>query len=261
MTNDVRTRGLVMTAVVTTSAWWIAAGENDASRSAFDDRATAQLVSSKVLDAEIKSRIELLASQLKSPDYFDRIKKRILPQHGGMLACLALAYAQHPATTDDEHRAALLAIGRAAKELAAAPTYDEAKSAWGRIQAADAGVVHEAATARTAASWGTLIGTHPLMAEIDKQSRTLGKAFRGNKYTGEERHHLALLTLLTLPLDETDYGFADDDDRVQWQDFSRDLREHTLAAATALQNDDKPAATKSFLAAQKVCADCHSAFR
>ncbi len=214
------------------------------------------------LVAEADAKIKSLEEGLASDKTYLEVKGTKLPTDAGVLAVLAQAVAE------SEEKAAWQAtaadVREAAKAVASAKSYDDAKKGLEGIKAAIGGT---AAGAKPEAEWNKLCGLGKVMKEINGRAGKLRRATRKKDATETEfadaARDASVMAILGLAAhdDTHEVKSGKAEDIAEWKKFSKEFQAQMTAASAAFKKKDMAAAGDAWKKGNAACTDCHAKFR
>jgi hypothetical protein len=180
-----------------------------------------------------------------------------LKASASLLAVIGQALAEHP--QDSKLKAAGPSLRDAAIALARSENYDDAKSAWPKVQAALAGKADGKVPVDF--DWAKLSKMHPAMEEMNARSSQLRRLLRRPKDAAVDSRHASAIALLAVTAYADTHEVKNPADLPQWRELATALQQHMSAAAAAIKAKDTMQATQRFQAGMETCTKCHDAFQ
>lgn len=215
----------------------------------------------EVLAAEAEAQSAKLGELLATKEAYealqaDVLKKKQVPQVGGIISIVAQTLAEHPEKSKSKINATALRDAGLAVQKSA--SYEEAQQAHEKVKAALAGM-GEAGTVEH--DWDKLTEMHPMMEEVNLRSAQLGRSLRRPRDLEQPIRDATLLALLAVVMEHDTHPVADPSKVGQWKKYSVTYRDSMIKVADALRAEDTAAARAAYFAGVRACDFCHEDFR
>lgn len=206
------------------------------------------------LAAEAAAKGTEIETQLASADAYQEATDKVR-QSASLLAVLGQALAEHP--QDSPLKKSGPDLRDAAIVIARAKTYEDAKAALPKLQAALKG---ESSGAAAEFNWAKLTRMHPAMEEMNQRSSQLRRVLRRPKDPAADSRHALAIAVLAVATHADTHEVKNPADTPKWHAFAAQLQQHFSDTAAKIQAKDTAAANTAFLAGMATCKECHEVF-
>ena len=214
------------------------------------------------LVAEAEAKIKSLDEALASDKSYLESKGTTIPKEAGVLAVLAQAVVESEEKAAWQPSAADLRD--AAKSVASAKSYDEAKKGLAAIKEAHSG---KTSGAKAEAEWNHLAGLGKVMKEVNVRNGKLRRAARMKTLTADQADEFSrdasVLAVLALAAQEDTHEVKSGkaEDIAEWKKFAKEFQTQMTAASAAFKKQDVSAASDAWKKGNAACNDCHAKYR
>lgn len=215
----------------------------------------------EILAAEAEAQSAKLGELLATKENYealaaDVLKRRQVPQVGGIVAIVAQTLAEHPQKEKTKiNPTALRAAGLAVQK---AGSYEEAQLAHEQVKAALAGMGEAGEIEH---DWTKLTDLYNMMEEVNLRSAQLGRSLRRPRDIEETIRDATLLALLAVVMEHDTHTVVDESKIPQWKKYSVTYRDSMIKVADSLRAEDPAAARAAYFAGVRACDFCHEDFR
>jgi hypothetical protein len=212
--------------------------------------------------AEAEAKIKGLEEALATENSYRENKGTSIPTAAGVLAVLAQAVVESEEKAAWQPAAADLRD--AARAVAAAKSYDEAKTGLLAIKDAHGG---KTSGAKPEAEWNKLSGLKQVMKEINSRAGKLRRATKKKEPTeaefAEAARDASVMAVLGLAAhdDTHEVKSGKAEDIADWKKFSKEFQIQLSAASAAFKKKDMAAGGDAWKKGNAACTECHNKFR